>query len=231
MKSSNSNARFAKQIPVWTHQDSLVLLIHVRHSLHRAGECKEPNILSYLWSSGVWESNPWCRGRLLLMVVAVTCSSSHTHSQLESDADSYTSLFVPHAVCCKEVPCVRKREGGETWVTTGDKKRGQNGSMIRKWITFTKCSCWVPQGAKISSCCVLQHTIHGMVFKETSELSYNILNHSAQTPASAPSLVEFHRPILPSYIQQQSGLLLKLISIPNKYSETFSLLNGKVNVI
>lgn len=53
----------AKQMSVWTHQDSLVPFISVKQWLKRADDWEEPN-MSYLWSSGVWESNPWYCGRL-----------------------------------------------------------------------------------------------------------------------------------------------------------------------
>lgn len=142
-----------------------------------------------------------------------------THTQFKSDADSYTSPCDTQSAAkrrpAKEKEREEKPESQQVIKMSLGMENGYN--IVRKWI----CSCRVPRGLTETTksqdfFCIF--TINGMVFKENSEQSCNILNHSAQAPASAAvqnwdellfsiyqACLEFHRPISPSWIQQQSG--------------------------
>lgn len=174
------------------------------------------------------------------LVVAVTCSSSHTHTHSSKGTPTLARACPCHAQsAANRRPCERKREGGETRVTTGDKdefRQDTNGHMIRKWITFTTHRRRVPWGLveiAWSQDLLRFFTVNSRVFKRklrrTTQRSKSFFCSVCLSPGQV--CLQFHRSSSPSWIPQQSGLLLKLISIPNKCSETFSSLNVKVNVI
>lgn len=122
---------------------------------------------------------------LFSVVVAVTCSSSHTHS-------SKALLTLTQACSCHAQSAANRRPAKEK----DREEKPESQQVIKMSLGRTTTGIWsereyVAVGSpgdllklhKAEICSVF--TINSMVFKEISQQSRNILNHSAQAPASA----------------------------------------------